>query len=37
MFTRVLELRTKSGKAHELSSALNEKILPPCCKDSQVS
>jgi heme-degrading monooxygenase HmoA len=28
MFTRVVELRSKSGKTNELCSAANEKVLP---------
>ena len=28
MYTRVVELATKPGKAHELSEAINEKVLP---------
>jgi quinol monooxygenase YgiN len=28
MFTRVVELTSKSGKAKELSNTLNEKVLP---------
>jgi len=28
MFTRVVELRAKPGKTHELSSAASEKVLP---------
>ncbi len=28
MFTRVVEARTKAGKAKEFSSTLNEKVLP---------
>ena len=28
MFTRVVEIRTKAGKARDFSTALNEKVLP---------
>jgi len=28
MFTRVVELTSKSGKAKELSNSINEKVLP---------
>ena len=28
MFTRVVELNTKSGKANELTSIINDKVLP---------
>ena len=28
MFTRVVEIETKTGKGKDLSSALNEKVLP---------
>ncbi len=28
MFTRVVELTSKSGKANELSNTINEKVLP---------
>ena len=28
MFTRVVEITCKSGKAKELSSTINEKVLP---------
>ena len=28
MFTRVVEITTKSGKAHELSNTIQEKVLP---------
>jgi heme-degrading monooxygenase HmoA len=28
MFTRVVEIRTKQGKAREFSATLNEKVLP---------
>ena len=28
MYTRVVELTTKSGKARELSNAVNDKVLP---------
>jgi len=28
MFTRVVEITTKTGKSHELANAINEKILP---------
>jgi quinol monooxygenase YgiN len=28
MFTRVVEIRTKSGKARDFSTTLNEKVLP---------
>jgi heme-degrading monooxygenase HmoA len=28
MFTRVVEIITKTGKSHELANAINEKVLP---------
>ena len=28
MFTRVVEITTKSGKAHEVANTIHEKILP---------
>jgi len=28
MFTRVVEITTKTGKSHELANAINEKVLP---------
>jgi heme-degrading monooxygenase HmoA len=28
MFTRVVEITTKSGKSHEVANTINEKILP---------
>jgi len=28
MFTRVVEIRTKSGKAHDLTNSVSDKILP---------
>ena len=28
MFTRVVEVTTKSGKSHDLANTINEKILP---------
>ncbi len=28
MFTRVVEIRTKTGKARDFNTALNEKVLP---------
>ena len=28
MFTRVVEVSTKSGKSHELANTINEKVLP---------
>src|SRR6266705_3484707 len=28
MFTRVVEIRTKAGKARDFSTTLNEKVLP---------
>jgi len=34
MFTRTVEVTTKSGKAKELSNAINEKVLPILKKQS---
>jgi quinol monooxygenase YgiN len=28
MFTRVVEINSKSGKSHELANTINEKVLP---------
>ncbi len=36
MFTRTVEVTTKSGKAKELSNTINEKVLPILKKQAMV-
>ena len=34
MFTRVVEITTKTGKSHELANTIQEKVLPILKKQS---
>ncbi len=34
MFTRVVEITTKTGKSHELANTIHEKVLPILKKQS---